>query len=107
MEIGWIVQDARGKDYVAGAIPVDVNLQPRQKTTVVQDAAFKFSQPGGQPIAIEHVTAYLASVEFGDGKMWIPSRSPRLPTPSPEEQRLAEMYRKKGLNAVMEELKKF
>jgi hypothetical protein len=27
--------------------------------------------------------------------------------PSPEEQRLVQIYRKRGLNAVIEELKKF
>jgi hypothetical protein len=31
----------------------------------------------------------------------------RLPTPSPEEQRLAELYRKRGIQAVIEELRKF
>jgi hypothetical protein len=31
----------------------------------------------------------------------------RVAPPSPEEQRLVQIYRKKGLDAVIEELKKF
>jgi hypothetical protein len=56
----------------------------------------------------------VSSVEFADGKMWIPSRAslsdPRLDrvlAPSPEEQRLTGLYRRKGLPALIEELKKF
>lgn len=106
MEIGWIIRDTRGKQYVAGAIPMEVPLAPRQSTTIVQDASFGFSQPNGQPIAVDKVKAYVSSIEYGDGRIWIPARSAELPTPSPEEQRLAEMYRKRGLNTVMEELRK-
>jgi hypothetical protein len=43
----------------------------------------------------------------GDGRMWVPEGAARTPTPSPEEQRLAEMYKRKGLNAVMDQLRKF
>jgi hypothetical protein len=39
--------------------------------------------------------------------MWVPDRSAQLPTPSPEEQRLTGLYRKRGLEAVVEELKRF
>jgi hypothetical protein len=53
-------------------------------------------------------------VEFADGSLWIPPRNlladPRLArvvTPSAEEQRLAEIYRTKGLAALIAELKKF
>ncbi len=49
-----------------------------------------------------------------DGSFWIPSRVElddpmlrRVVAPSPEEQRLVQIYRKKGVNAVIEELKKF
>ena len=51
--------------------------------------------------------AFVSSVEFADGKMWVPERSVKIPTPSPEEQRLTALYRKKGLEAVVDELKRF
>jgi hypothetical protein len=60
------------------------------------------------------MTAFVTQVEFADGTLWIPSRAaldtPRFRAvlaPSPEEQRLADLYRKKGLAALVTELKKF
>jgi hypothetical protein len=106
-ELGWIVRDSRGKEFVAGSIPVQVDLQPRQRRTVLQDVSFRFTQPGGQPIAIESMTAFVSSVQFAGGEMWVPERSTKLPTVSPEEQRLAELYKRKGMDALVQELKKF
>ena len=107
VEMGWIVKDDHGREFVAGSIPVDVPLAARQKTTLVQDVTFKFSQPSGQPIGITDVRAFLSSVEFADGGMWVPERTTKLPTPSPEEQRLTALYRKKGIEAVIDELRRF
>jgi hypothetical protein len=107
VEMGWMVKDDRGAQFIAGSIPIDVPLGPRQKTTVVQDVTFKFTHAGGQPVRIADMTAFLSSVEFADGSMWVPDRSIQLPTPSPEEQRLTSLYRKRGLEAVVEELRRF
>jgi hypothetical protein len=107
LEMGWVVKDQRGREFVTGAVPIDVAIGPKQSTKVIQDTALKFSDPTGRPIAIDSMTGYLSSVEFADGQMWVPNRSGLLPTPSPEEQRLTEIYRKRGLNALVEELKKF
>ena len=107
MEVGWMVKDSNGKQFVGGSMPLEVALAPRQSTTVVQDTALKFSQPNGQPISIGSMTGFVNSVEFSDGRLWIPERSGKTMTVSPEEQRLSEMYRSKGLNAVVEELRKF
>jgi len=59
------------------------------------------------------MTGFVSTVEFADGNVWIPSRSdladPMLRNvmgPSPEEQRLVQLYRKKGLTAVVDELKR-
>ena len=64
--------------------------------------------------SIEAMTGYVSSVEFTDGSLWIPTRgdlaNPRLQkiaAPSAEEQRLVQLYRRKGLNALIEEVKKF
>jgi hypothetical protein len=102
-----MLKDTHGKQFVAGAIPIDVSIGPRQSTTVVQDAAYKFSQPNGQPISIGSMTGFVNCVEFADGRMWIPDRSGKRMSSSPEEQRLSELYRNRGLNAVMDELRKF
>lgn len=107
LEMGWLLKDGRGREFVAGATPLDVNLQPRTKTTLVQDATFTFTQSGGAPISVQEMTAFLTSVEFADGSVWVPARSARWPTPSPEEQRLSEIYRKRGIEALVQELNRF
>ena len=107
IEMGWLIKDGEGREYVSGPIPFNLDLGPRQKTRLVQDTALRFSQAGGQGISIDGISAFLTSIEFEDGSMWVPERSARFLTPSPEEQRLSEMYRKRGLPALTEELKKF
>jgi hypothetical protein len=107
LEMGWLVKDDRGREFVAGSVPVDVPLESRQKMTLVQDVTFKFTQPSGEPIGITDMKVFLSSVEFSDGSMWVPERSAKLPTPSPEEQRLTALYRKRGLEALVDELKRF
>jgi hypothetical protein len=114
LEVGWIFQDRGGREFLSSSVPSGVNLQPGQKTEVAQDTLLKLSQGPGQPVAIEGITGFVSSVEFADGKVWIPSReslsTPRLQrvlAPSAEEQRLTAIYTRKGLNALVEELKKF
>lgn len=107
LEMGWLIKDRNGREFVAGSMPIEVPLEPRQRTNVVQDVTFRFTQPGGQPIAIQDVTAYLSSVEFSDGNLWVPERSAKAPTLSPEEQRLTDLYRKKGIDSLVQELERF
>ncbi|HOK47865.1 MAG TPA: hypothetical protein PLK67_18105, partial [Bryobacteraceae bacterium] len=89
-------------------------LAPGAKGRVGEDAALRFTRPAGQPLAIEGMTGFVSEVEFTDGTMWIPDRAalddPRLRSvlaPSAEEQRLADLYRRRGLAALVNELKKF
>ena len=114
LEIGWILRDASGLEFVAGSMPADVSLAPRAKGRVGDEVTLRFSPRGGGKIAIESMTAYLSNVEYADGSVWIPSRSAladpqlkRVAAPSPEEQRLSQFYRKKGLKALIEELNRF
>ena len=107
LEVGWLLKDTQGKPYISGATPLEVSLAPGKSTMVVQDTRLKFSQANGHPIAIGSMTGFVNSVEFDDGRLWIPERSGKMMSSSPEEQRLAELYRTKGLNAVVEELRKF
>jgi hypothetical protein len=110
LEIGWIVQDQQGRDFLAASLPADLNLAPGGSGQVLQDAALRF--PGRT--SIESMKGFVSSVEFADGSYWIPTRAAlddpqlrRVISPSPEEQRLAQIYQKKGLEALVEELKKF
>ncbi len=116
-EVGLILRDEAGREYLAGSVPAsdpDLNLAPGARTRVTQDATLRFLAAGGRPLAIAGLTGYVSQVEFADGSIWIPDRralaDPRLAevvVPSPEEQRLADLYRRKGLQAVIDELNKF
>jgi hypothetical protein len=116
VEIGWLVRDRDGHEYLAGSVPGSESttlIPPGQRTRLLQDTALKFSRTG-KPIEIESMTGFVSQVEFADGHVWVPSRadlasSPllRLMAPSPEEQRLADIYSKKGMAALIAELNRY
>lgn len=110
LEIGWILKDQDGREFLAASLPADLNLAPGQTGQVIEDASLRFTGRG----SIQSMKGFIASAEFTDGSYWIPSRAQLgdqelrvVVAPSPEEQRLSSIYRKKGLNALIEELKKF
>ena len=114
LEIGWILHDRTGRQFLAGSVPAELKLAPGQHSQVLKDTTLKFPSRPGQSLAIEGMTGFVSTVEFADGNVWIPSRSdlaaPALRSvmgPSAEEQRLVQLYRKKGLAALVDELKKF
>lgn len=114
LEIGWILSDRAGRHFLAGSVPADLRLAPGKSSQVLKDTTLKFPSRSGQSLSIEGMTGFVSTVEFADGSVWIPSRSdladPKLQSvmgPSGEEQRLVQLYKKKGLNALVEELKKF
>jgi len=109
-ELGWIIEDVNGHRFVAGSVPADVRLAPGARSKVAPQRVLRFSRP----LMVKSMSAYVSQVEFEDGKLWIPSREElagqgldRLVPPSPEEQRLTNLYRKKGLKALIAELAKF
>lgn len=116
VEIGWLVRDKQGHEYLAGSVPASESalvLPAGQHARLLQDTALKFSRTG-RPVEIEGMTGFVSQVEFADGHVWVPSRqeinsSPllRIMAPSPEEQRLADIYAKKGLAALIAELNRY
>jgi len=116
VELGWLVKDTNGQEYMAASLPAaEPNLYlPAGKTArVVQDTQLTFSK-GGKPVNVEGMVGFVSQVEFADGKVWVPNRQnlgmdvlPKVLAPSPEEQRLTEIYVRKGLQALVEELKKY
>jgi hypothetical protein len=110
LEIGWIVKDQQGREFLAASIPAELSLAPNQQGPVVQDAALRFTQS----VTVQSMAGFVSGVEFADGSYWVPSRATLdsarlrdLAAPSAEEQRLTQLYRRKGINALIEELKKF
>lgn len=114
LEVGWLLRDARGREFVAGSVPSKTTLAPGQKARIVEQGTLRFSEPNGAPVSIDGMTGFVSQVEFADGTVWVPSRSAlsdarleKALAPSAEEQRLTNLYRKKGLNALIDELKRF
>jgi hypothetical protein len=107
-EIGWIIKDREGREFLAGSVPASSSgpkLAPGASSQVWEDVSLKFAREAGQPVAIEGMSGFVSQVEFADGSFWIPARNAL--APSPEEQRLADLYRRHGLPALLSELKKF
>ena len=117
IEMGWIVRDERGREFVAGYMPAPLELAPIGIGTMREPGTLRFSHAAGQPMVIDALLAFVGDVEFSDGKLWIPTRvdieeattNPTLRralATSPEQQRLADVYRRKGIRGFAEELKR-
>lgn len=114
IELGWILKNESGEEFYAGSVPAEVQLAPGQRTRIRPDASMKLSQRNGQPVPVADMTGFVNHVEFSDGTAWLPQRqsiqNSRLRTvlnPSAEEQRLSDLYRRKGVQAILEELRKY
>ena len=116
-EVGWIIRDERGRNFIAGSVPSAMQLAPVERASVTQPGTLRFSHPSGMPMAVDALLAFVHDVEFSDGKLWIPSRVDitqatsdpilrRALASSPEQQRLADIYRHKGMGGLQDELKK-
>jgi hypothetical protein len=117
IDMGWIVRDERGREFVAGAVPLLARIAPVQTAIMSESGTLRFSHPTGEPMLIGALAAFVNDVEFADGKLWIPTRADieastsdpvlrRQLAASPEQQHLADVYRKKGLTGLQEELQK-
>ena len=118
-ELGWLVQDAAGTRYAAGSVPAptsELHLVPGESLSTRQQRRFAFVPKSAElgSFAIGGMGGYVSQVQFEDGSFWIPSRAAleqaalmeTLPV-SAEEQRLTDLYRQKGLQALINELNKF
>ena len=116
VEMAWMVSDPGGQQYMAASLPAsdaELYLPPGKTARLLQDTELLFRR-GGVPVAIQKMTGFVSQVEFADGKVWVPNRQNlenaallNIVAPSAEEQRLTDLYRRKGLTALVEELKKF
>jgi hypothetical protein len=116
VELGWIVTDQKDQQFLAASLPAsdpELNLLPGTTARVLQDSTLRFSHRG-QPVGVKGMNGFVSQVEFADGKVWVPNRQDlqnqlllRVLAPSAEEQRLSDLYRKKGAAALINELKKF
>ena len=116
VEMGWIVSDSSGKQYMAGSLPSadsDLVLPPGRSARLLQETTLNFSAKG-QPVNVSKMVGFVNQVEFADGKIWVPNRQNldntlllKVLPPSAEEQRLTDIYRKRGIDRLAAELGKF
>lgn len=120
-EIGWIIRDLNGREFYAGTLPAsdgDIALKPSEETVVRQQGVLRFSERqnvNGQlqevPVQLGEMVGYVSQVQFADGSIWMPNRY-QASTPSairrlrlsPEQQRLASLYVREGLDALVKDL---
>jgi len=114
VEVGWIVKDNNGREFLAGSLPsseADMYLPPGQRGEILQDTTLKFSHGRKEALPIASMTGFVSQVEYADGSAWVPTREAlgnthlgKLMSPSPEEQRLTDLYKKKGMAALLQDL---
>lgn len=109
-EIGWVVRDQQGREFMAASLPSEMRLPPHSSSQILEDASLRFDSR----TPLEGMTGFISTVEFSDGTFWIPSRNMledpllrRTVAPSPEQQRLLQIYIKRGVNALIDDLKRF
>ena len=86
-------------------------LPPGKDARLLQQSTLNFSVKG-QPVNVQKMVGFVSQVEFADGKIWVPNRQDnalllKVLPPSAEEQRLTDLYRKRGIDALAAELGKF
>ena len=108
VEVGWVLKDQNGREFPAGLVPAELALAPGQHLEVSKESALRFTPAGGGSVSVAGLTAFVNNVEFSDGQMWVPARPATglVPVISAEEQRLAELYRRKGLDYVIQHLRR-
>lgn len=120
-ELGWIIRDLDGREFYAGTVPVTSDklaLSPGAESVVQQEGVLQFHEqnptPGGNrelPIKLGEMVGFISQVQFADGTIWMPNRyAPGTPAPmrrlriTPEQQRLASVYLRQGLDALVADL---
>jgi hypothetical protein len=116
VELGWLVSDPSGQQYLAASLPASdpaLYLPAGKTASVEQDTALRFTR-AGQPVSIQNAVGFVSRVQFASGKLWVPSRADlernalvKVLPASAEEQRLDNLYLKRGLDALVQELKKY
>lgn len=112
IDVGLRLRDATGMEFFAGLTPAPVALGARQTRVVRPTELMEFRGPDGHSLKIVSVSGMVTQVEYEDGDVWVPGaealrEAGSLLPPSAEELRLADLYRRRGLQAVLTDLRKF
>ncbi|MBM3787084.1 MAG: hypothetical protein FJW30_22230 [Acidobacteria bacterium] len=113
LEIGLALKDAQGREFLAGTVPYTETLAAKGTALLKEESTLRVRPSAGGRVMIESMAGFVTNVEYSDSSYWIPSRGDlndprlgRLVPPSPEEQRLVQLYNRKGLQALIAELRR-
>ena len=115
--VSFLVQDERGNEFVAATLPEPAGVVPGQEGWLHVSTVLRLSRPNGPPLTIRSVSPIVTAVEFADGSLWVPQRAEiqqatadkairHALADSPEQQRLASLFRREGIAAVATELRR-
>jgi hypothetical protein len=122
-ELGWIIRDLDGREFYAGTVPITSNklaIAPGGEAVMQEDNVLQFFElskgvgsPREFPIKLGEMVGFVSQVQFADGSIWMPNRyASNTPLPmrrvriTPEQQRLASIYLRQGVDALVAELEK-
>src|SRR5258708_12240220 len=71
LEMGWIVRDSQGREFLAASLPSEMRLPPSSSSQLLQDASLRFDPR----TSVESMTGFVSSVEFVDSSLLIPNRA--------------------------------
>ena len=113
IELGLLVRDQEGREFSAGSLPATLSMKPNAGASIQPSASVTLNRGQGLPMKVESLTGFVQQVEFTNGEVWVPSsgfrneaRLSKLIPGSVEEQRLSDIYRRRGMAALLEELNK-
>lgn len=111
IELGLLVRDQEGREFAAGSLPASLTMKPNGTASVQPSASVTLNRPQGIPLKVESLTGFVQQVEFANGDLWVPpgsfrdaARLAKVIPGSLEEQRLADIYCRRGVEALIEEL---
>jgi hypothetical protein len=113
IELGLLIRDEEGREFSAGSLPATLSMKPKGGGVVQPSASVTLNRPQGLPLRVGSLTGFVQQVEFANGDVWVPpgafreeARLAKLIPGSLEEQRLSDLYRRRGMQALIEELNK-
>ena len=113
-EFAWLVSDESGRRERAAAVPFSgLSIAPGAEAEVRSGRRYKLRRRTGGTFQPSAMSGYLRSVEFTDGSRWSASHAElaaaallQFEPVTPEELRLAAIYRREGVDGLVRELER-
>lgn len=113
-EFAWLVADEDGRQQRATSVPFSgLSVAPDAEAEVRSGRRYELRRRSGGSFRPSEMSGFIRRVEFSDGTSWSASRAElaaasllEFEPVTPEEQRLAAIYRRDGIQALVAELER-